>query len=31
MTVASRTDEPGSGTLDTMAFDDLMKARDGVK
>ena len=31
MVVASRTDESGSATLETMAFDDLMKAIDGVK
>lgn len=31
MAVASRADEPGSATLDTMAFDDVMKAIDGVK
>ncbi len=31
MVVASRTDESGSATLETMAFDDLMKAIDGEK
>ena len=31
MVVASRTDEAGSATLDTMMFDDLMKAIDAVK
>jgi hypothetical protein len=31
MAVASRADEPGSATLDVMAFDDVMKAIDGVK
>jgi len=31
MAVASRADEPGSATLDAMAFDEVMKALDGVK
>jgi len=31
MAMASRADEPGSATLDVMAFDDVMKAIDGVK
>ena len=29
--VASRTDESGSATLETMAFDDVMKAIDAIK
>lgn len=29
--VASRSDEPGSAKVDTMAFDDLIKALDAVK
>ena len=29
--VASRTGEPGSATVDAMAFDELMKAIDAVK
>jgi len=29
--VASRADEPGSATIDTTAFDDVLKALEGVK
>jgi hypothetical protein len=29
--VASRSDEPGSATVETMAFEDLLKAIEGVK
>jgi hypothetical protein len=31
MVVASRGDEPGSATVETMAFDEVMKGIDGVK
>jgi hypothetical protein len=31
MVVAGRNDEPGSATVETMAFDELMKGIDAVK